>query len=956
MKKTTKKAAKAKAAPKKPAPRGSKTDAPGTVTIRDAGLRRGLELVLRRGAVQGLQVDRQALAGVSAIDWSEDYAEAFPDQWKSIGDLKGLEHATSLRKLTIWGNSISSLAPLANLTELEEVWAFNNHIETTAGLANKPKLRALHLNYNPIESIAELRGLPALEQLELSEAKVADLSPLLDLPKLRKLDVWGMEKARAGRNLAVLATLAARQVVIRMDAETQKGFDEELAKALIKQPSADPVLERFRQLAQPALALLWKRAGAAAKDGDWNTLLHRVVLLEDKDLPKGGADAARVDLIKELARAGVAVDARNDDYGNHTALSLAVDKGRSPAVIQALLDAGASPRLPRRRPALAVALEKGAAPAVLEKLVAAGADVTPPAVLERAADRGAVDLVAPVARAIDWRKQVHQGTPALANAVYRKDDRMVDLLLDAGAPAAAGANYPAVFYVHTVAMLDKLIAHGADPLVHTTYGTALHNLRRSSPEALQLIDRFIDLGVPVDARNYEGRTALSAMAADGADYVKGKWTFKPAVLAVTQKLIARGADPSVRIWSPDVVEWPEARTLLDASREGDLIRQLGGVTTAVWARRLVKVVAGAKALEGEALQALTELALAGLLTKLDADLPRIERQVRSLLAARTDAVSTALVPLGVHPLTLLWLSRGVHGRDLFDRGMLQIAADLRIEGKEGPAKIHPLLRALCDQGAPVDVRDARGDAALDTYVGKARIYKFALDTSLVKALMPKSPALITAALVALCRSSEPLTSEQDAALNLIVEAGADLTEPQAFAALCHTRRPDLVRRALDAGADPAWEAEGDHSALEKALAVDDVPIVEMLLEAGTPPDIGWEATSVAFHQTRSPEAYDLLLRYKLDPSLRGGHDRQTIFDEAINRTVYLLGTWDGHDWSGTGKDARVRDAAARFLAHLIASGWSLDSVDPAGKTPRSRLKSIESELGRAVLARAGVVY
>ncbi len=935
-----------------------KTDAPGTVTIRDAGLRKGLEQALRNGAVQGLQVDLQALAGAREINWSEDYAEAFPDQWKSIGDLKGLEHATTLRTLSVWGNSIKSLAPLANLTELEEVWAFDNGIKTAAGLANKPKLRELHLSDNPLENIDELRGLPALEELGLRGTKVADLSPLLDLPKLRKLDALKLAAPRTEKNLEVLVALAQRKVAISMDRELQEAFEQAQAAALAKTPSADPMVERLRLAGQPALALLWQKGGAAAKDGDWNTLLHRVVLLEDKDLPKG-ADALRVDLVKELARAGVAVDAQNDEYGHHTALSLAVDKGRSPVVIQALLDAGASPRLPRRKPVLAIALEKGAPPATLQMLVAAGADPTHPAVLAEAAETGAVDLLSPVARAIDWRKQTHRNTPALAFAVRRKHDQMVDLLLDAGAPAAAGANYPAVFYAGTVATLDKLIAHGADPLVHTTYGTALNNLRQSSPEASALIDRLVDLGVPVDARDFQGRTALFELAEGATDYVDGKAVVRPAVLKLAEKLIARGADPNARIWDPGVAEWREATTLLDRTNGGAFFRQLGGVTTAVWARRQVKIVTSAKTLEGEALEALTELALAGHMKKLGDDQERIEKQVIGMLQARTDAVSKALAPFRAHPLTVLWLARGVHGRDLFDRGMLQIAANIRVDPeKEIAARIHPLMRALCDQGAPVDVQDARGEGALDAYLRRARTWKFVPDAALVKALLPKSREMIARAVSDLLAGIEsPLPVEINAVLDILIEAGADLTEPQAFARLCRARRPDLVRRALEAGADPAWDNDShDTCALEEALQVDDVKVVEILLQAGAPPDIGWEGTGPAVHETRSPEAYDLLLRHKLDPSLRGGYDKRTLFDEAINRAVNLLGTWDGHDWSGTGEDARIRDREARFLAHLIASGWSLDTVDRDGKTPRARLKSIESDLGRAVLARAGVVY
>ncbi|HEY5447326.1 MAG TPA: leucine-rich repeat domain-containing protein [Polyangia bacterium] len=936
-----------KTSEKNPAPRGSK-DAPGTVTIRDAGLRKGLEQALPNGAVNGMKVDLAALAAVHKIDWSEDHAEAFPDQWKSIGDLKGLEYATSLRELSAWGNSIKSLSPLANLTELEEVWVFDNAIKTTAGLANKPKLRELNLHSNPLESIAELHGLPALEELDLDETRITDLSPLLELPKLRKLDVARVKGARTAKNVEVLVALAQRKVALRMDPELQQAFEQAEAAVLSKTPSTDPMVERLRLAGQPALALLWQKGGAAAKDGDWNTLLHRVVLLEDKALSQQAEpDAIRADLIKELARAGVAIDAQNEAYGHHTALSLALDKARSPAVIQALLEAGASPRLPRLKPALAVALERRAVSVVIEQLVAAGADVTHPEVLEQAADKGAADLVAPVARKIDWRTQVYLNTPALATAVYRNDDRMVDLLLDAGAPAAAGRNYPAVFYVHTVAMLEKLIAHGADPLVHTTYGTALHALRRSSPEASALIDRLVDLGVPVDARNFQGRTALFELTAEGSDWVDGKWVPKPAVLTVAQKLIARGADPNVRIWQPGVSEWPEAWTLLDAKHGDEFIRQLGGVTTAVWARRQVKVVTGAKALEGEALEALTELALAGLLKKLGADQERIEKQIIEMLRARTDAVSKALVPFGAHPLTLLWLARGANGRDLFGRGMLQIAAWLPVEPQkekeELAAMLHPLMRALCEQGAPVDVTDGRGDGALDAYLGRANNYRFAPDASLVRALIPKSRDVITNALIELCGFEKSRTSERDPLLDLLVEASADLTNPEAFAALCRTRRADLVRRALEAGADPAWDRPlSDKSALKEALEIDDLPVVEMLLDAGTPPDIGWENIVLAFHEARSPEALELLCRHKLDLSLRRSYGKRTLIDSAVE---HLLASW-------TTGDLGVIRANARYVSHLVATGWSLDAVDNDGKTPRARLQKPNDDRVRAAIAEA----
>ena len=936
MKKRTTGKGKAKAAAKPP--RGGKKgapgkkDAPGTVTIRDAGLRKGLEQALRKGAVKGMQVDRAALAEEHEIDWSEDQAEAFPDQWKSIRDLNGLEHATSLRKLSVWGNGISSLAPLAPLTELEEIWAFNNQIKTTAGLANKPKLRELHLNDNPIASIAELRGLPALEELALNDAKITDLSPLLDLPKLRKLDISRVEKARIPKNLQVLVALADRQVVIGMDSALQKAFEEQQAKALMKEPSADPVLERFRQLAQPALALLWKRAGAAAKDAEWNTLLHLVVDLDDAAFAKRGkADAVRVELIRQLVAAGVDVNAQNDDHGFHTALSLAVAKDRSLPVVQALLDAGASARLPRRKPVLAVAIEKRRPPAVIEKLIAAGADLTHPAVLAEAVKQGRRELIAPVLRSVDWRKQAHLRTPALTDAVEAGDDAMIDLLLDAGAPPNGGSVYRAVFYAKNVATLDKLIARGADPLVRKTYGTALHHLRTSSPEAPQMVDRLVDLGVPVDARDYACKTALAKLVEHGE-----------LPLAVGQRLVARGADPNARAFN-----YPEGWTVLDCCVPAghDRARELGGVTTKVWVGRQLKVIAGAKELEGESMEALAQLAIAGQLENLGAEKARVTKQVNQVLKERKDDVSKALAPLGLHPLSILWIAHGVHGRNLREEGMLQIAVNMLVDTEQWEGeRVNKVLRALCAQGAPVDITDHQGEGALAEYV-KMAMRKFAPDPDLVRALIPKQAEQVTWALIEMLRFRDPLTKEWNAVLDLLIAGGADLTEPEAFALLCGSRRKDLVQRALDAGADPAWKDEtSDLSALEEAFRADDVEVLELLLNAGAPPDLGWEGTGgPAFHEMRSVAAFELLRRHKLDTSLRRGYGKETLLDQAVKRLA-----------SGYPKPADPNNDA-QFIKHLAASGFDLDAVDSEGKTPRARLQSAKDEAIRAAIAKAGLL-
>jgi len=89
-----------------------------------------------------------------------------------ISDLTGLEYATGLTQLYLWGNQISDLSPLA-------------------GLVN---LTTLLLSSNQISDISALAGLTALAQLSLAFNQISDIKPLVDNPGLSQGDtvyLWG---------------------------------------------------------------------------------------------------------------------------------------------------------------------------------------------------------------------------------------------------------------------------------------------------------------------------------------------------------------------------------------------------------------------------------------------------------------------------------------------------------------------------------------------------------------------------------------------------------------------------------------------------------------------------------------------------------------------------------------------------------------------------------------------
>ncbi len=95
-----------------------------------------------------------------------------------IADLKGLEYATNLRSLSLWGNPISDLAPLSNLTELRGLDLAGCQVSNITPLATLTKLDGLNLGWNFIEDISALANLIQLERLRLYGNPIIDWSPL----------------------------------------------------------------------------------------------------------------------------------------------------------------------------------------------------------------------------------------------------------------------------------------------------------------------------------------------------------------------------------------------------------------------------------------------------------------------------------------------------------------------------------------------------------------------------------------------------------------------------------------------------------------------------------------------------------------------------------------------------------------------------------------------------------
>ena len=134
------------------------------VEIPDPNLRAALS-----EALDGAPITRHALGQLRQLKVGE----------KGITDLTGLEHATNLTLLGIYGN------PIAGLTKLDTIYMWITRVSDLTPLANLKNLRHLHAPYcGTIVDISPLANLTQLQTLDLVANKIVDVSPLSNLTRL----------------------------------------------------------------------------------------------------------------------------------------------------------------------------------------------------------------------------------------------------------------------------------------------------------------------------------------------------------------------------------------------------------------------------------------------------------------------------------------------------------------------------------------------------------------------------------------------------------------------------------------------------------------------------------------------------------------------------------------------------------------------------------------------------
>ncbi len=180
-----------------------------TVTVPDPVLLEMLEDHLGLGP--GEPVTRGALRSLRKLSASRLDTQAAP-----IRILEGLQYATGLRELSLWGNEITD-AGMISFAGFDSLWYLSlganrltevdlselGSLETLSlkanritslddldGLGDLSRLKRLYLTANPLSGPQSVPNLECLEILHVREAGLSGIT-LASLPKLRELDLRG---------------------------------------------------------------------------------------------------------------------------------------------------------------------------------------------------------------------------------------------------------------------------------------------------------------------------------------------------------------------------------------------------------------------------------------------------------------------------------------------------------------------------------------------------------------------------------------------------------------------------------------------------------------------------------------------------------------------------------------------------------------------------------------------
>ena len=178
-----------------------------TVRMPDASLAAVVRDAL--GIASNEPITREAMQDLTSLDAELYKIREVTGHEIRIRSLTGLEHATRLKSLRLFGNFVSDFRPLVGLRHLEDLGVEYNQISDIRPLTILVQLQGLFLDGNSIDDLSPLRKLTRLRRLGVSVRFIGDLHPYVDLTQLETLHLEGWFDGRSNyiRDIELLSTL-----------------------------------------------------------------------------------------------------------------------------------------------------------------------------------------------------------------------------------------------------------------------------------------------------------------------------------------------------------------------------------------------------------------------------------------------------------------------------------------------------------------------------------------------------------------------------------------------------------------------------------------------------------------------------------------------------------------------------------------------------------------------------
>ncbi len=123
------------------------------------------------------------IADLTGIEYATNLTELFLFG-KQISDISVLSGLTNLTVLNLGNNQVSDITALAGLTNMTDLSLYGNQVSDISVLSGLTNLTVLNLGNNPVSDITALAGLTNLIDLRLSDTQVSDISVLAGMTNL----------------------------------------------------------------------------------------------------------------------------------------------------------------------------------------------------------------------------------------------------------------------------------------------------------------------------------------------------------------------------------------------------------------------------------------------------------------------------------------------------------------------------------------------------------------------------------------------------------------------------------------------------------------------------------------------------------------------------------------------------------------------------------------------------